>query len=173
MARTESGDRDEGRVVVGVTGSLASLAALRAGADEARRSDRVLVAVIAWEPPEGEARYVRHPDARWARYWEAEARARIDRAFDEVFGGAPDGVRVERRVVRGRPGRILCELAKGPDDMLVVGARQGRRRMTRLHRYVTSRARCAVFTVPAPPVPRGLRRALRRMTADDFALVGH
>ncbi|TGA93813.1 universal stress protein, partial [Streptomyces sp. MZ04] len=50
------------RVVVGVSGSPASLAALRVGVDEARRAGRVLVAVIAWEPPEGEGLYARRPD---------------------------------------------------------------------------------------------------------------
>ncbi|QEV21112.1 universal stress protein [Streptomyces alboniger] len=170
MTRIESG---EGRVVVGVTGSLASLAALRAAAEEARRGCRTLVAVTAWAPPEGEAVYLRHPDAEWARHWCAEAGARLDRAFDAAFGGTPHGVRTERRVVRDRPGRALCSVAARPDDLLVVGARHGRRHATRVHRYVAAHAHCAVLTVPAPPVPRGLRRALRRVTAEDFALVGH
>ncbi|MEW2386749.1 universal stress protein [Streptomyces venezuelae] len=156
-------------VVVGVSGSLASLAALRAGAVQARRGGRVLVAVLAWEPPEGEGLYLRHPDPAWARHWYAEARGRLDRAFDEVFGGAPRGVVVERRVVRGRAGRVLCELAAHPDALLVIGARP-RRHAARTHRYVHAHAACAVLTVPAPVRPRGVRRTLRRMTAEDFAL---
>ncbi|MET8682707.1 universal stress protein [Streptomyces sp. NPDC004732] len=157
-------------VVVGVSGSLASLAALRAGAEQARRGGRVLVAVHAWEPPEGEGLYLRHPDPQWARHWWTEARARLDRAFDEVFGGAPPGVVSERRVIRGRPGRVLCELAAHPDDLLVLGARPGRHHVTRTHRYVHTHATCAVLTVPAPPAPKGMRRTLRRMTTEDFAL---
>ncbi|MFJ2769077.1 universal stress protein [Streptomyces sp. NPDC087300] len=161
-----------GRVIVGVSGSLASLAALRAGAAEAERGGLRLVAVVAWEPPEGEALYLRHPDPEWARHWQGEARARLDRAFDQVFGGAPAGIgTVERLVVRDRPGRALCALASRPDDLLVLGARQGRARGTRIHRHVRAHAGCAVLTVPAPPVPKGLRRALRRVTAEDFALV--
>ncbi|MCF3121091.1 universal stress protein [Streptomyces arenae] len=162
-----------GRVVVGVSGSLASLAALRAAAEEARRSGRTLLAVTAWQPPEGEGLYLRHPDPAWARHWWHEARDRLDRAFDEVFGGAPQGVAAERRVIRSRPGPALCGLAGGPDDLVVLGVRHGRRRTSRVHRHVRSHAACAVLTVPAPPVPKGLRRALRRVTADDFALVGH
>ncbi|QEU90838.1 universal stress protein [Streptomyces kanamyceticus] len=178
MARTGSGEERlvgeaEGCVIVGVSGSLASLAALRAGAEEARRGGRRLVAVIAWEPPEGEAMYLRHPDRAWALHWQGQARARLDRAFESVFGGLPTGIgTVERRVVRARPGRALCELAGHPDDLVVLGARPGRRRASRIHRHVTAHAGCAVLTVPAPAVPKGLRKALRRVTADDFALVG-
>ncbi|MEU7583771.1 universal stress protein [Streptomyces sp. NPDC041068] len=161
-----------GRVVVGVSGSLASLAALRAGAEEARRGGRALIAVMAWEPPEGEGLYLRHPDPVWARHWWNEARARLDRAFDEVFGGPPPGVEAERRVIRARPGHALCDVAADPDDLLVIGVRHGRRRTSRLHRHVRSHASCAVLTVPAPPVPKGMRRALRKVTAEDFALVG-
>ncbi|THC49425.1 universal stress protein [Streptomyces sp. A1499] len=168
-AGTESGD---GRVVVGVSGSLASLAALRAAAEAARRSGRPLVAVTAWEPPEGEALYLRRPDPAWARHWRAEARARLDGAFDAAFGGAPPGVGSERRVVRGRPANALPGLAVHPYDLLVIGTRPGRRRPSRLHRGIGARAVCPVLTVPAPAAPRGLRRTLRRMTAEDFALVG-
>ncbi|MFI1678139.1 universal stress protein [Streptomyces sp. NPDC020607] len=160
-------------VVVGVSGSLASLAALRAGAEQARRGGRVLVAVLAWEPPEGEGLYLRHPDAAWARHWYAEARARLDRAFDEVFGGAPPGVVSERRVIRGRAGRVLCDLAAHPDALLVIGARPRKHHVPRTHRYVHTHARCAVLTAPAPPPPKGMRRTLRRMTPADFALANH
>ncbi|MEU1020275.1 universal stress protein [Streptomyces sp. NPDC005900] len=167
-----TGMEHAGRVVVGVSGSLASLAALRVAAKEARRGRRVLVAVIAWEPPEGEALYLRRPDPRWARHWQAEARARLDRAFDEVFGGAPPGVAVERRVIRDSPARALSALAAHPDDLLVLGTRPGRRRPSRVHRRARARTACPVLTVPSPRPPKGLRRALRGMRAADFALVG-
>ncbi|MFE2468224.1 hypothetical protein [Streptomyces mirabilis] len=60
---------------VGVSGSLAGLAALRTAARA----------------------------ARCAR----EAAARLDRAFEEAFGGTPSEVTVVRRVVRARPDRAL------------------------------------------------------------------
>ncbi|MDD9380076.1 hypothetical protein M8Z33_26145 [Streptomyces sp. ZAF1911] len=51
-----------------------------------------------------------------------------DRAFEEALGGDPAGVPVVRRhVLRGDTGWILCEPAGRPDDLLVVGARPGRR----------------------------------------------
>ncbi|MGW4979256.1 universal stress protein [Streptomyces mirabilis] len=75
-----------GQVVVGVSGSLAGLAALRTAARAARDSGRVLVAVHAWEPPEGEVLYVRNPDGAWPARCAREAAARLDRAFEEAFG---------------------------------------------------------------------------------------
>ncbi|MCI3933874.1 universal stress protein [Streptomyces sp. AN091965] len=170
-----NGERDEetagpGRVVVGVSGdSLASLAALRVAAREARRSGRALVAVLAWEPPEGEALYLRHPDPAWAAHWRGVARARLAGAFDEAFGGEPPGVTVERRLVRDGPGRALCEVASRPEDLLVVGARGGWWR-GRIRRYAEAHARCPVLVVPAPVVPVALRRALRRARPADFAV---
>ncbi|QCX79951.1 Universal stress protein family protein [Streptomyces sp. YIM 121038] len=170
-----NGERDEetagpGRVVVGVSGdSLASLAALRVAAREARRSGRVLVAVLAWEPPEGEALYLRHPDPAWAAHWRGVARGRLAGAFDEAFGGGPPGVVVERRPVWDRPGPALCRVASRPEDLLVVGARGGWWR-GRVRRYAEARAVCPVLVVPAPPVPVALRRALRRARPVDFAV---
>ncbi|MFD8650592.1 universal stress protein [Streptomyces mirabilis] len=97
-----------GQVVVGVSGSLAGLAALRTAARAARSSGRVLVAVLAWEPPEGEVLHARNPDSAWAARCAREAAARLDRAFEEAFGGTPSEVTVVRRVVRARPDRALC-----------------------------------------------------------------
>lgn len=157
-----------GRVVVGVSGSPASLAALRSAVRAARESGRTLVAVLAWEPPEGEVLYVRNPDSAWAARCAREARARLDRAFEQAFGGTPPEVAVVRRVVRARPDRALCRLAEHPGDLLVVGARTGTRRAA-VRRRVLAHARCPVLTVPAPAFAHRERRALRRATAEDFA----
>ncbi|MGH4032977.1 universal stress protein [Actinomycetota bacterium Odt1-20B] len=179
--RTERETEGTGRVVVGVTGSLASLAALRAAAAEARNSGRPLLAVLAWEPPEGEALYLRNPDKEWAEYWRREARTRLDRAFEEVFGGTPRGVEVARWVVRGRPAAALCGTASRPDDLLVLGSRASARSWGgrvrgpargRVLRRVLRRAGCGVLVVRAPALPRGLGRALRRVSVEDFAAVG-
>ena len=161
-----------GQVVVGVSGSLGGLAALRAAAVEARRSGRVLVAVMAWEPPEGEGLYARLPDRQWARHWHGEARARLDRAFAESLGGPPLDMDVVRRVVRARPGQALCEAVAGPDDLLVIGVHPRRLWRGRIHRYVVAHAGCPVLTVPSPPLARQELRALRRATAGDFAAAG-
>ncbi|MDQ8705505.1 universal stress protein [Streptomyces sp. LHD-70] len=165
---------DPGRVVVGVSGSLASLAALRAGAAEARRSGRTLVAVHAWEPPEGEGLYLRHPDRVWAALWKTQARICLDRAFDEAFGGDPQGVTVRRLVVRDRPGPALCKVAHRESDVLLLGTRPSRRtgaprgRGGKVARHVRRRAACTWRLVPGPARPRGVRRALRGLRADDF-----
>ncbi|NSC21792.1 universal stress protein [Streptomyces albus subsp. chlorinus] len=171
--RSEPGPPRPGRLVVGVSGSLAGLAALRAAAREARTGGRALVAVLAWEPPEGEAAYMLRPDREWAAYWREDARARLGRAFDEAFGGDPPGVvAVERRLVRDRAWRALCGAADRPDDRLVIGARGARwgRRYGATARRVLARAACPVLVVPAPHLPRHDRAALRRATPEDFFL---
>jgi nucleotide-binding universal stress UspA family protein len=163
----EEGAYGAGRVVVGVSGSVASLVALRAAADAARSSGRTLVAVHAWEPPEGEVLYLRNREPAWADHWQDFARHRLDRAFDEAFGGNPPGVTVRRVVVRDRPGRALCTVAGREGDLLVVGVARGRG--GRVARYVRRRAVCALRTVLGPRRPRGVRRALRRVSVADFA----
>ncbi|MET7726734.1 universal stress protein [Streptomyces mirabilis] len=157
-----------GQVVVGVSGSLAGLAALRTAVRAARSSGRVLVAVLAREPPEGEVLHAHNPDSAWAARCAREVAARLDRAFEEAFGGTPSEVTVVRRVVRARPDRALCRLAAHPDDRLVIGAR-ARARRAAVRRQVSAHARCPVLTVPAPAFARRERRALRRATARDFA----
>lgn len=164
-------DPAHGRVVVGVSGSLGGLAALRAGVGEARRLGRVLVAVIAWEPPEGRALYLRNPEPAWAAHWELEARKRLDRAFEDAFGGLPEGVEVRKVAGMDRPGRVLCAVAGRPDDLLVVGGRPGAR-WAPVRRYVLRHAQCPLLTVPAPRPPKGAARELRHATAEDFTLRG-
>lgn len=148
-----------GRVVVGVSGSAASRAALRAAVAEARRSGRALVVVTAWEPPEGEAMYRRWPDRDWARHWYETARARLTDVVEQTLGGPPPGLDVTLRVVRARPGPALVERAAHPDDLLVIGAGPHRWRGA-VHRHVRRHAVCPVLTVPALPVPRTELRAL-------------
>ncbi|WP_425828003.1 universal stress protein [Streptomyces fractus] len=164
------GERLCGRVVVGVGGSPASLAALRSAVAEARRSARPLVAVLAWEPPEGEAMYRRWPDAAWARHWFEEARARLAAAFEEALGGLPPDLDVTLRVVRSRPGPALLEHAARPDDLLVVGVRPRSLRRA-AHRHVRRHAVCPVLAVPVRPLQRAELRALRRVRAADFEVV--
>ncbi|WP_438290918.1 universal stress protein [Streptomyces sp. HUAS TT7] len=160
-----------GRVVVGVSGSLGSLAALRAAVDEARNGGRALVAVTAWEPPEGEILYARNPDSAWAAYHEDLARETLDRAVEEALGGLPEDVAGRKLVVRGKAGRVLCALADRPEDLLVIGARPGVRRAP-VRRYIQQHARSAFLTTPAPRLPRHTVRALRHARAEDFALHG-
>ncbi|MGJ5756030.1 universal stress protein family protein [Streptomyces puniciscabiei] len=162
-----AGGTPAGDVVVGVSDSLAGLAALRRGILEARRTRRTLVAVRAWEPPEGDALYRRWPEPSWSRLWADEARQRLDRAFELAAGGAPADLRIVRRVVRGPAGPVLCSIAASPDDLLVIGVARPRGPAARLHRrpvhrHVPARARCEVLVVAGPRLLPREARILRR-----------
>ncbi|WP_369142519.1 universal stress protein [Streptomyces sp. R44] len=156
-----------GRVVVGVTGSLASLAALRYATALARRENRPLLAVLVWEPPEGEGLFARMPDRAWARLWGDDARRRLEDALVDGLGGVPPGLAFEGRVVRGAPASALCALADRPGDLPVLGSAPGRGRFARLRRRpvlraVLRRATGPVLTVPGPLLFPGEARVLRR-----------
>ncbi|MFF8378165.1 universal stress protein [Streptomyces sp. NPDC015661] len=156
-----------GRVVVGVTGSLASLAALRYATGLARREDRPLLAVLAWEPPEGEAMFARMPDRAWARLWGDDARRRLEEALVDGIGGVPAGLAFEGLAVRGAPASALCGVADRPGDLLVLGSAPGRGRFARFRRRpvlraVLRRAAGPVLTVPGPVLFPGEARVLRR-----------
>ena len=102
------------RVIAGVSGSLRSLGALRAGVAEARSSGAPLLAVLAWAPAGGE---VRLPEGSLPAPAPAVGTRRLERmreAFDAAFGGIPDDVAVRALVVRARPGPLLVELADSP-----------------------------------------------------------
>jgi len=161
-----------GRVVVGVNGSISSLAALRRAVAEASRGGGALLAVLTWTPVGGEINYRRAPCPPLLRLWEQQARERMRTCFDEVFGGVPTGVRVDTLVVRAeRPGQVLVALADRSDDLLVVGAgARGwlvRLRHGAVSRYCLAHADCAVLAVPPPGMLRELKRRHRRWRPRD------
>jgi nucleotide-binding universal stress UspA family protein len=140
------------RVIVGVSGSVRSLQALRHAAAEARAHDGVLVAVHAWVPPGGDLAERRCPDPGLRQIWRDAAWQRLDGALDAVFGGMPPGVDVEPVVVRGETGSVLVQVSGRDDDLLVIGAgrRGALRRLchVRIPRYCVARAACPVLAVP-------------------------
>ncbi len=175
----------EGRVVVGVSMSPSSAAALRRGLQEAWRSGRVLVPVHTWEPPEGEIVYARAPSPPLAALWQRQARRRLAEVLADVLGvevqpGAAalspgaTGLRVEPVVVRAPVWHALPQLAAEPDDLLVLGG-GGRGRLPGLprgsvRRRVLARAVCPVLTVAPPTASWSARRALRKSEPADFVL---
>jgi len=154
------------RIVVGVSGSLGSLAALHRAVDEARRTEAEVLAVLAWLPQGGEHGYRLAPCPPLLAAWEDAAVARLGEALDEAFGCVPAGVRLSAQVVRGDTGPALVHTADRPDDLLVVGAGSGSllRRGLRpsVTAYCVKRAACPVLAVPKPTLQRELEAFHRR-----------
>jgi nucleotide-binding universal stress UspA family protein len=162
------------RVIVGVTGSLRSLGALRAGVAEARLRGAILQAVLAWAPAGGEVAYLRAPCPLLLNVWEREAEERMRESFDAALGGKPADVTVRTIVVRASPGPLLVDLAARPDDLLVVGYGGRSRLGCALHgavaRYCMAHARCPVLTVPPPELISELRPWPHHWRPEDFTV---
>ncbi|WP_406096430.1 universal stress protein [Kitasatospora purpeofusca] len=110
------------RVIVGLSGSLGSLAALYRAVAEAARREAVLVPVAAWSPSDGDQR-----GPRPLSELEHAARRRIDTAFEQAFGGYPADLVIHPLTVRGCAGPALVSAVTGPADRLVIGTgRHGR-----------------------------------------------
>src|SRR5258708_36497495 len=91
------------RVIAGVSGSLRSLGALRAGVAEARSRGAELLAVLAWAPAGGGVAYMRAPCPLLLGLWERAAKERLRDSFDAALGGIPADVAAPTLVVRPRP----------------------------------------------------------------------
>jgi nucleotide-binding universal stress UspA family protein len=144
-----------GRIVVGVDGSDASVAALRFGAEEARLRDARLVVVHAWTfvptPAMGDPGVV--PMAASTLMDDlAIERSGAERVLDEAITEALGSADVERVVTEGSAGEVLVEAAAGA-DLVVVGSRgRGGLRSALLgsvSSHVTQHAPCPVVIVRA------------------------
>jgi nucleotide-binding universal stress UspA family protein len=153
-------------VVVGVHGSLASLAALRIARQEAADRGAILVPVLAWSPVGGELAYHRAPCPPLLQLWREQAHERLANAFDEAFGGLPHNVVVQPEVLRGEAGATLVHIAASDADLLVVGSGHRRLLRRRLHgstaRYCLAHATCPVLLVPPPELIYDADRLGRR-----------
>ncbi|MGW4567552.1 universal stress protein [Streptomyces sp. NPDC004561] len=156
------------RVVVGVSGSLGSVTALRRATALARRLGAELWPVLAWEPPGGDQAARRSPAAGLpVEEWQRLARQRLVSVLEEIFGTVSPGVPVHALVVRGAPGRALVAVADREDDVLVVGAgRRGLQRAFsgRVSRHCLAHAVCPVLAVPPSPLESDLLSVHRRNT---------
>jgi nucleotide-binding universal stress UspA family protein len=102
-------------IVVGMSGSPASEAALRWAADEARRRQAVLRVVRSWNPP-FRAAYAPHATTLGADPAGDELAAVLRAAF-----GPRMPAEVSAELVQGLPERVLVEESAGA-DLLVIGS---------------------------------------------------
>ena len=135
-------------VVVGVDGSLESVAALRFAADEAKLRGAVLRIVCAWEPSDagymGEV-FAPTPDA----FDQAEHHAEdVLRAALKHLQG--ESLEIEALAEEGGPAAVLLEQA-AEADLLVVGSRglgaAKRLMLGSVSHNLTHHARCPVVIV--------------------------
>ncbi|MEU0783679.1 universal stress protein [Streptomyces sp. NPDC006173] len=155
------------RVVVGVSGSPGSLAALHRAAYEARRGGADLLAVLAWEPPGGTYGYRRAVCPLPLEDLRQDAGRRLLDALGSAFGPEGPEVSFQAVVVQGATGPALVESAAGEDDLLVVGA-GGRGPLRRalfpsVARYCLAHADCPVLAVPPSPLVGDLAAVRRRI----------
>jgi nucleotide-binding universal stress UspA family protein len=155
------------RVIVGASGSPASLQALRYAEELARANDALLIPVLAWVPPGGDIADRRMPCPYLRRVWAEDASQRLKETLSIVLGEIPIGHPTVRPLVApGEAGIVLVNTACYPDDLLVVGA--GRRgALTRIvsgkvSHYCVSHAHCPVLAVPPPEFAQELRHGLFR-----------
>lgn len=156
-----------GRIVVGVSGTLANLAAVRVAVDLARRCSAPLLAVHAWLPVGGEIAYRRGPCPPLLAIWRQQARNTLNGAFLDSFGAVPSDIAVECVIVRGEPGPALVAAARYRDDLLVVGS--GRRgllagvRRRSVNRFCITHSAGPTLAVPPPAMFSELPRRLSRL----------
>ncbi len=146
--------RNVSKIVVGVDGSHASVAALRWALDEARLRGLPVTAIYAFDYPEisttSQALHLMGTD--FAAYRAAGEKI-LAAAFDEL--DANSSMDVERVVTEGPAAAVLIEAAES-DDLLVVGSR-GHGGFTGLllgsvSDQCSRHARCPVVVV-RPPTP--------------------
>ncbi len=154
------------RVIVGASGSPASLQALRYAEELARANDALLIPVLAWVPPGGDLADRRAPCGYLRRIWAEDADQRLKETLGVVFGEVSAGHPSVRPLVqRGEAGPVLVNTAYCPGDLLVVGI--GRRgALTRVIsgkvcHYCVTHAHCPVLAVPPPDFARQLTRGPR------------
>jgi len=154
----------EGRVVVGVSPSLAGLAALRYAVAEAKRRGAPLVAVRAWYL-NGSMRGMDEP--RWREEMAAEAVRTLYGAFEDGLGGVPADVDVTAVVAENRADLALLAVADRRFDLLVLGGRSGWL-MSWIVKHCLRAAVCAVAVVPPPELARtrSRRAAVRALLRD-------
>jgi len=142
--------KDRERIVVGVDGSPASIAALRWAAEEAAQRVSRLEAVIAWRPKAAIEPPAGHPPPSGSTQQECreDAESVLDLALQAMHGAAPE---IERRVMRGSAHRVLLDAAAGA-SMVVIGGCSGRLTVKlpwSTGQHVVQASPCPVVVVPS------------------------
>ncbi|MFC9819489.1 universal stress protein [Streptomyces erythrochromogenes] len=154
------------RVVVGVTGTPGSLTALHRAAAEARVRGAELLAVLAWQSPGGGLASRNGCGPGDLQECRGAAADRLREALDTALGAVRPCVTVDGLTVRGTPGAALVDVARDPEDLLVVGtgSRAVWRRLARpsVARYCLAHAPCPVLAVPPSPLQAELAAVRRR-----------
>jgi nucleotide-binding universal stress UspA family protein len=106
------------RIVVGVDGSLSSVAALNWALRQAELTGAKLEAITTWERPMGPAIGMAPPS-------DFDPKADARKVLDAVIASAEPGhehVSVDSNIVGGPAGMVLVDASRGA-DLLVVGSR--------------------------------------------------
>ena len=157
------------RVVVGVDGDPAGLAALRFAATEAAHRGGDVLAVHVWHHPTswgisattwGYAG-IRLPDGEPARHILAALQASVELVLAERAAAGQPVVAITAEVVEGVDARTLRATARGA-ALLVLGARHHARLLGSVSHAVLAGAPCPVAVVPPPHDPPELDTAAPR-----------
>lgn len=108
--------QSQGRIVVGVDGSPASVAALTWASRQATLTGAAVEVVLSWQYPATFGGYALADGTDWP----ANAQTALDNAVDQALGSS--GTSVSRSVVEGHPAKVLLDASTGA-DLLVVGSR--------------------------------------------------
>jgi len=144
-----------GRIIVGIGRSLGAYQALRYAVGEARRRDRMLVAIRVFRlTPSTQG--LLQPDLLIG-----SAKANVNLAFTEALGGIPGDLNIQIRIREGSVARTLVEEADREADFLILGGCGCRswtgHRHTSIARFCAGRAACPVLIVPPPALARSAR----------------
>jgi nucleotide-binding universal stress UspA family protein len=150
---------EEGRptIVVGISGSRASAAALRWAAGEARLRRARLRVVRSWDAAEHTAPYATARGRMGCRERQQTARGELQAALHQEFGSVvPDFVAGE--LTEGMPERTLVRQSAGA-ELLVLGATAPESSTGQaagpVVRACLSRAHCPVVVISTATAPAG------------------
>jgi nucleotide-binding universal stress UspA family protein len=161
-------------IIVGVSGSRASVAAMRWAADEARRRHARLRVIRAWDPSQRAAPYAGVGEGRPAE----DTRVALDSGLAAAVRAAFGPVRpacLHTELAEGVPERVL--IARSADaDLLVLGTPRSQDAaglsVGPVLRTCLMRARCPVVVVSAGAGPEAGKRPGDARPARVSALAG-